>query len=380
MIKKLLIILTLVPLLTSCSVKDEIENEEKQSVATAKVTKIIEDNESILHYQFSESEKYKDKSKYDAICFYKISDVDLDRYNSIIETYLKSKDMFKDNPDGYARYNDYTIGEYYKNAKQDRISFVLKTYDKQSESPEQFTSVICLTVDLKNCVNEGSISYIYDENNNLIEEYLYSDVGNLVSSVTYEQVPYFPFSIIGKYENYEDTDLNIYELLNRNQKLWWLEKDIVDDSNARIVGYKGDPFYQVETDDYLSIKYDFNDKVDHITGKYISEMGFEEDVRLEIDLTYDGEQIDSFTYNRPGWIYGTSDSIGDVLCDELGRMIYNDFYVTHGSIYQFSFYEDDHKLPWVQIVFDSMPYSGWEESGIEYLHGNYISTYFFQNK
>ncbi|MBD5487841.1 MAG: hypothetical protein HDR13_03475 [Lachnospiraceae bacterium] len=46
------------------------------------------------------------------------------------------------------------------------------------------------------------------------------------------------------------------------------------------------------------------------------------------------------------WTHGTSDSSGAIEYDEKGRMILNDYYITHGGHTDIFLYKDDSDLPW----------------------------------
>lgn len=44
--------------------------------------------------------------------------------------------------------------------------------------------------------------------------------------------------------------------------------------------------------------------------------------------------------------YGTFDSRGDIEYDEKGRMLSNEYYVTHGEHMDIYLYEEDSDMPW----------------------------------
>jgi hypothetical protein len=361
-------------------------NEERTNISDSpsESSDNINDNmELILYHENSEKEEEEDKSIYDSMCFYAVSDSN--RNESIIKSYLQEKDMYKENPDGEIHHDNQKLGEYYINEEKGKISFILRMWNNDSEHPKQ-VAISCSTVKMNDFKNVGYISYEYDENQNIVRENLFSNDNSLLANISYEYIPNIPFPIIIEYKVVED-NWSIKQLLNRNQKLWLNKDNIKFSKIGKIIGYKGDIFYPNNNNDYLTFNYNDKENIISIVGMPTNEYSSEYEKSgfisptVDIDFSYGENNIlESFTYNRPTIIYGTSDSTGEVLYDDKGRIVFNDFYITHGSISCFYFYENDEKRPWASITFDSMPYGGWEENGIEYMYGNNIITYIFQKE
>lgn len=357
----------------------ESADDEDENISDLEITKSVSDNmESILYYENLESIEHADKSKYDLISFF--VDTDTSRNESIIESYLIDRGMYEDYPDGDIYYNEQVLGEYYINEDLGKISFILHIWNFHSESPKR-VAISCLTVNINDFNDEGYFVYQYDGNQDIVQEDLYSVDNNLLASVIYEHIADFPFSIIVEHNENVDDDRRMEASLNRNQKLWLYKDYIETDNTGNITGYNGDPFYRTDCDDYLVFNYNDNDEVVQINGLLTDNESLSENHTFSMDFNYgENHLLNSITYSRSTRVYGTSDSIGDVLYDDEGRMVYNDFYVTHGSMYCFYFYKSNEIRPWAIITLDSMPYNGWEEDGIVYMYGNYINTYLFLKK
>ncbi len=390
--RKILIIMLLsVLVFASYNTKKETEvNEEKTPINTTKSREekkatidaspsesshnINDNKELILYHKICEEVKYSDKSMYDAICFYTVSDSN--RNEAIITSYIQEKDMYKEKPDGEIDHKNQKLGEYYINEEKGKISFILHMEG----------AICCLTVNMSDFDKEGYIACEYDENQNIVKENLLSNDGSILANIAYEYMSNIPFPIITEYKALENNG-SIQKMLNRNQKLW-LYKDYIEFSDlGKIIGYKGDIFNLDDNNDYLAFNYNDTDIITNITGKLTNDDYFNEienddflSSPVNIDFCYKNKLLESFSYNRPSTFYGTTDSTGEVLYDDKGRMVYNEYYITHGSVYCFYFYKNNEKRPWASVTFDSMAYSGWEENGIEYMHGNEISTYIFQKE
>lgn len=67
----------------------------------------------------------------------------------------------------------------------------------------------------------------------------------------------------------------------------------------------------------------------------------------QIEFAYqENGQISSAEYIRSSYTHGTYDSDGTIYFDEMGRMIYNEHYVTHGGDSHIYLYEGDSDKPW----------------------------------
>ncbi|MDE5951235.1 MAG: hypothetical protein K2H12_06630, partial [Acetatifactor sp.] len=70
----------------------------------------------------------------------------------------------------------------------------------------------------------------------------------------------------------------------------------------------------------------------------------------QIEMQYrDDGTISDVEYHHSSYKYGTSDSSGIIEYDEKGRMLYNEYYITHGEDVDIYLYEEDSDMPWCVI-------------------------------
>lgn len=127
-------------------------------------------------------------------------------------------------------------------------------------------------------------------------ERLYDNNRQKMAEVIYEYIPVMPFPLV-----LESWNLDAFHprLLVRNQKTWFMEETAKFDEEGKFIAY--------------------NEGIYHV---------------------YQGE------YLRPYYRYGTFDSSGDIEYDEKGRMLRNEYYVTHGGDMDIYLYEEDSDMPW----------------------------------
>lgn len=311
--------------------------------------------------------------------------VDKKQQAEFIKSYLQERGMYKVIPDGVTHYNGKNIAEYYIDKEKRKICFVLRVLGSVPQD-ERF----CITINLDDMKEIANLTYSYDKEDDTVYESLYNINGMKAAHVSYRYLPDVPFPFITEYKDENNYKEAIGDVLYRSQKFWLYEKMVVLDKSGKWIGYITD-IYEPDRLNSLNVcSYDKSGHLGTIEGKlsqsdiekYLDKeilIEFKDADKSEIKFTYqDNGNLDTITYYRSQWVYGTYGNKGDIHCDEEGRMIYEDAYVTHGSYYNYYLYNGDEKKPWVCINVDSMPYSGSEKDGIEYEYGQCYSIYLYQ--
>lgn len=313
-------------------------------------------------------------------------DVDEKQQAEFIKSYLRERGMYKEVPDGFTHYNGKNIAEYYIDKEKRKICFVLRVLGSVSQDRR-----FCITMNLDDMKEIANLtSYRYDKKNDTVYESLYDTNGKQAAHISYRYIPDIPFPFITEYKDVNNYKEAIGDVLFRSQKFWLYEKMATFDKSGKWIGYNTD-IYEPDRLNSLNVcSYDKSGKLEKIEGR-LSQSDIEEYLdkenltefkdadRSEIKLSYqDNGNLDTVTYYRSQWVYGTYGDEGEIHYDEEGRMIYEDAYVTHGSFYNYYLYNGDEKKPWACIYLDSMPYSGSEKDGIEYEYGQYYSIYLYQ--
>ena len=69
---------------------------------------------------------------------------------------------------------------------------------------------------------------------------------------------------------------------------------------------------------------------------------------------YEDGTIKSADYVRSSYTHGgTTDTRGNIVYDQKGRMIYNEYYVTHGGDASIYLYEENSDMPWCELCWCS---------------------------
>lgn len=312
-------------------------------------------------------------------------DVNETQKAAFIKTYLQEKGIYKEAPDGVSYYDGKSVAEYYMDKEKRMICFVFHTLDDMTTN-----GVFCVTLNLDDMKNIGNLTYRSDEEKDTVYESLYDTNGRQAADITYRYIPGVPFPLITEYEDLDSYKESIGDVLFRSQKFWLYEKMAKFDEFGKLITYDGD-IYQPDSINSQSVcTYDKSGKLEKIEGSLSQsdiEKYFDKEIltehnnadKSEIKLSYqENGKLDTVNYQRSPWIYGTTGQTGEIHYDAEGRMIYEDSYITHGTIYKFYLYNDDEINPWACISIDSMPYSESEKDGIKYEYGNYYSIYLFQ--
>lgn len=359
-------------------------NTEKSELLVDETKKYLEEDENVDVISFLENTD----SDIDDVMTFESKDTDYN--NATINTYLRERGLHTGEPDGLIKRGEVRLGEYYLNRNNEKIVFILRIWNHHV-IPSKQVYILCITFELANKKEIGFIQYDFNENHKTIKEELYSEDRLLIADIEYEPSSLFPFSIIKEYNNYSNDCEHVPEVLNRNDKFWFFEDRMIQTDDGEPIGYIGDISYINQLEDFeankdeLSFNYDVNDRLIDIIGTLNNEVYYGEenqsetyDSRLNIKIQYSRKDcIDNIQYSKPALIYGSYDSIGEVLYDDRGRMIYNSYYVTHGSIEQFYFYRKNEVNPFICIKFDSMPQKGEVIDGVTFMYGNYTEVYIY---
>jgi hypothetical protein len=312
-------------------------------------------------------------------------DVDEKQQAEFIKSYLQEREMYKEVPDGVSYYNGKNIAEYYIDKEKRKICFVLRVL---GSAP--YDGRFCITMNMDDMKEIANLTYRYDKKNDIVNESLYDINGKQAAHISYRYIPEVPFPFITEYEDVNNYKEAIGDVLYRSQKFWLYENMAKFNKSGKWIGYNTDLYEPDRLRTNYVFSYDRSDRLKKIAGrlsqtdteKYLDKdtlTDFKDADKSEIKLSYqDNGNLDTITYFCSQWVYGTYGSDGNIHYDEEGRMIYEDAYVTHGTFYNYYFYNDDEKIPWACIYVDSMPYSGSVKDGIEYDYGQYYSIYLYE--
>lgn len=312
--------------------------------------------------------------------------VDEKQQTEFIKSYLQERGMYKEVPDGVTHYNGKNIAEYYIDKEKRKICFVLRALGIGHHDGR-----FCITMNLDDMKKIADLTYRYDKKNNTAYEGLYDTKGKQSAHISYRYMPGVPFPFITEYKDVNNYKKAIGDVLFRSQKFWFYKKMATHDKSRKWIGYNADIYEPDRLNSHNVCSYDKSGKLEKIEGRlsqsdikeYLDKetlTEFKDADKSDIKLSYqNNDNLDTITYYRSQWVYGTYGAEGEIHYDEKGRMIYEDAYVTHGSFYNYYLYNSDEKKPWACIYVDSMPYSGSEKDGVEYEYGQYYSIYLYQS-
>ncbi len=311
---------------------------------------------------------------------------------AFIKAYLKERGVYKEAPDGLACDQAGFIFEYYIDKENRKISFVVQEYIEASNStadaPRYGIYIHCTTLYWDDLEQTGSIAYDYDPNQDTFYESLYNAEEELVASVSYKYIPGVPFPLIIEHEDTDYDKRSIYTVLSRNNKFWFYADAAEFNESGSLAGYDGDMFRPEEwkspydhpnrylyENHYSNFYYDTANRLEKIQEPLHAE---------DLESSYDYSGQCTLTYHENGslstakyWCcpntHGTWDSEGTIYYDEDGRMIYRNYYHTHGSHSCVYLYEGEFRRPWAYIEFGGMAASG--EDNYEYGMDIYVYLY-----
>lgn len=165
-----------------------------------------------------------------------------------------------------------------------------------------------------------------------------------------------PFPLVT--ESWNLNENFIPPVLIRNQKTWFYKEQAEFDEQGKFIAYRGS-IDDERGGEYLyypcRTKYDADGRL-HAIQEEQQEYDIEEgwgwrdeniDYSGQIEFSYDKNgTIKHVDYLRSFYTHGTTDSSGVIEYDEKGRMIYNNYYITHGSDAGIFLYEKDSAMPW----------------------------------
>ena len=276
-----------------------------------------------------------------------------------LRSYLQDQGIHKEEPDGilYNRNGEPSV-EYYVDREKGQYCFILHMwayyYVASDEGGDEYQDALyCTTYTLEDDGLFGHI--IYEENSaqNGAYERLYDGNGKKMAEVSYEYVPGMIFPFVLEEWNL-DADFHP-DLLIRNQKTWFYRDRARFDQEGKFVSYDGGD----DKGEYLPYPcrtvYGEDGRLKAIQGELLPE-----DIEgnwgwWDESIEYSG-QIE-FIYDADGTVSDVEyicysigfDSSGDIEYDKKGRMVRNDYYVTHGGDTAFYLYDGDSDMPWCVI-------------------------------
>lgn len=289
-------------------------------------------------------------------------DYDMHKVDAFIQNYLQAQGIDKETPDGTSyTQNDDLFVEYYVDREKGQYCFIVHLWgeywlDYDNGISQYQDAVYCTTYTLQDDDKAGYVLREQDLVQNTNRERLYDRWGKRMAEVSYEYISQMPFPLITESWNFTAGFSSIP--LIRNQKTWFYKEQAQFDADGRFISYidKDDTEYTGEYFPYsCRTVYDTNGRL-----KAIQEELQEEDKEKEwgwwddsIDYSgqtvfdyYEDGALKSAEYIRSSYTHGTTDSSGNIIYDKKGRMIYNEYYVTHGGHASIYLYEEDSDMPW----------------------------------
>lgn len=292
-------------------------------------------------------------------------DYDMNKVDAFVQNYLQEQGIHKKTPDGvsYNQNGDLFV-EYYVDKEKGQYCFIVHLWgeywlDYNNGISQYRDAVYCTTYTLH---DDDKAGYVLREQNpvqNRNRERLYDRWGKKVAEVSYEYVSQMPFPLVTESWNFT-ADFSSIPLI-RNQKMWFYKELAQFDSDGRFFSYidQNDATYTGEYFPYsCRTVYDTNGRL-----KAIQEELQEYDIEREWgqwddSIDYSGQiafdyhedgTLKSADYFRSSYTHGTTDSSGNIVYDQKGRMIYNDYYITHGGDASIYVYEEDSDMPWCEL-------------------------------
>lgn len=297
-------------------------------------------------------------------------DYDAGYVGTFVEEYLHKQGIQKTEPDGtvYNRRGKPLV-EYYIEEAENKYCFVVHLWgdywlDYEAGTSEYRDAVYCTTHVLEESDQTGTLLYNIDEENGIMRERLYDTEGMRKADVSYEKMAGAPISLITDYW-YIDTGYDAgLGALCRSQKFWFDEKQAEFDESGRFVRYRGIFEIDENSDDNLlpggmtvddvyfdhpcTCSYDGKGRLKAIVEDLLPEdEEYERENSGQAEFQYDENgALTKALYSMSQWTHGTYDSSGTIEYDEKGRMIRNEYYVTHGGHTDIFLYKEESDLPW----------------------------------
>lgn len=294
---------------------------------------------------------------------------DMRKVDEFVQNYLRTQGIDKETPDGasYNQNGDLFV-ECYVDREKGQYCFIVHLWgeywqDYDNGISQYQDAVYCTTYTLHDDDIAGYVLRGQDSSQNTNWERLYDKWGKKMADVSYEYILQMPFPFITESWNFTAGFSSVP--LIRNQKMWFFKEQAQFDADGRFFSYVSQNDAEV-TGEYFPYPcrtvYDTNGRL-----KAIQEELQDEDIEMEwgwwddsIDYSgqiafdyYEDGTIKGVDYVRSSYTHGTTDSSGNIVYDKKGRMIYNDYYITHGSDAGIYLYEEDSDMPWCVLCWCS---------------------------
>lgn len=388
-------------MLAGCTVSAPEEESESESGKTRESVRTEETCESAwteeadaditieTMYQYTNYNSEWSREKQDMVMLDTRScyswDMSVEEQENFIREYLEERGLSYDEPAGSASEEDYDV-LWFWNEETERLVVVIRSYftyylDGENEAVTG-TSVQCTGFLFEDMEKVGQLVRT-ELGENTYEEVFYDPEGEELAGITYTCKEGIPFAIVSAYEAGEDLGWPEAFAFCRNYKFRLAEEKALWDEEGRFGGYREE----------LDIWLDWGSDSCEFSCEY-DEQGrlcAMNDIWHEWDLVEAAQKEKSggftFSYRENGspleLLYwhsaytgrGTWDSSGRIYYDELGRMAYNSYYVTHGEHDYYYLYNNEEEQPWLILEVCSMPYSG-DENGWDY--GHEVQAFLFE--
>ena len=371
--KRVLIIIFLSALIiTSCTIninQNDLETSETQT-QTENLKRELFDGKnfetvfSFSGFAFSGEPNYEEKQR-DTVLY---SSNDKEKISAFKDKYLRDRGMFKETPDEIFNIGGNYYVEYYNNQEKRKSCYVSYFASWEDLEGANWDGIFCAIYSWDDLKEIGYIVYDSGQNGNIAAETLYSETAEPMVKFTYDYFDGVPFPFITA-ENYieltENDAITVESLLNRNQKFWFYKDFAVFDKTGKVTRYDGELQFKSRFSGILNdFLYDEKGRLKEIQEKsteenkpgwWLPEYDYPpwEEV-LSTDITFGYREDDTLSELNYNFFYGThatTDFSGKIRYDEKGRMIYREYYITHGRHYCVYLYDGESARPFVVIEF-----------------------------
>lgn len=280
-----------------------------------------------------------------------------------IKYYLQTQDIRKEEPDGrvYNRKGEPLI-EYYIDEQKAQYCFIVHLWgeywvDYEAGTSKYREAIYCTTHCLREEDKIGYLLHNWDEEGRMIRERQYDLYGKRMADLSYEYREEVPFPFITDFwmleGNHAPGDVAASgqkfcfhkERAHFNEDGTWSGLEDTDDWND------GKEYFPYKS----TCIYTPDGKLEAIEEELQKEDQEKDWGWWDEDIDYSGRI--AFEYDEKGILkaaehlrssnmHGTWDSSGNIEYDKKGRMIYNDYYVTHGGDIELFLYKEDSGHPW----------------------------------
>lgn len=260
----------------------------------------------------------------------------------ITEKYLREQGFDVQVPDSIFYDEEEDIyAECYTDDKEERYCFILYMDGH----------AYCTVKDLSKAEKTEYLIYQCDETGNVTQETQYDAWGMRMAEASYKYYSGIPFPFLTESWNveYEGADLC------RNRKTWFPEKEVERDDKGRVETVNGSGVFDGDIQCFFRYFDTFSYRTDgkletvleEVPADYLEEFP-DTDLQYfgKMEFWYDSKGVlKKIDYHRSDWGYGTWDQSGFINFDRQGRMVHNNYYVTHGDHSKFYFYHEEEERP-----------------------------------